>query len=86
MTAEIGIFNIGRIQQQRLFFGKFECHTQATERAVKVTTEASSIVVGRERRDGNVKATIKSRKMHPSSNTKKDLLGFVQDNSSSDSD
>lgn len=43
----------------------FPCHTQAVERTVKLVTEASSAVCGFNKRDGWIKATIKSRKNMP---------------------
>ncbi len=88
ITAEIGIYNIERIAAERLFIGKFRCHTQGIERTVKEVTRASKLVVVKERRDGVIKATIHSRAIHPKSNTKKDFYGFVRgaDGLSSDED
>ena len=77
LTAEIGIFNVERMEHERFFVGKFISHTQSTERAVKLVTEAGAKVVGQNRRDGNIKATITSRRQHPKSNSKKDLVGLV---------
>ncbi|GBN03242.1 hypothetical protein AVEN_229021-1 [Araneus ventricosus] len=39
---------------------KFPCHTQAVERCIKLVTEASNKVCGREARDGSIRATLKS--------------------------
>ena len=47
------------------------CHNQAVERHVKLVAEASMLVAGFERRDGMIRQKIKSRKLMPSSNTKK---------------
>lgn len=49
----------------------FPCHTQATERCVKVVTEASAAVCGLIRRDGFIKNRIESRKIMPVFDTKK---------------
>ena len=47
------------------------CHNQAVERHVKLVTETSIRVAGFERRDGMIRQKIKSRKLMPSFNTKK---------------
>ena len=86
VTAEMGIFNIQKIEHQRLFIGNFKCHTQAIERTVKEVTKASKAVVGQARRDGVIKSTLKSRALHPESNTKKHLVNMMKDDESSSSD
>ena len=78
ITAQISTSDLQKIEHEPFFIGKFECHTQAIERTVKEVTKASKAVVGRDRRDGCVKSTLKSRKFHPKSNTKKDLLNLVK--------
>ena len=65
------------MEHERFFVGKFYSHTQSTERVVKLVTEAGKKVVGQKRRDGNIKATLLSRKQHPKSNSKKDLVGLA---------
>jgi len=50
---------------------QFPCHTQATERCVKLVTEASASVCGPSRRDGFIKTCLESRKQMPVFNTKK---------------
>lgn len=52
---------------------RYPCHTQAVERVVKVVTESSLITANCNRRDGIIRATIKSRKEMPKFNTKKDF-------------
>ena len=47
------------------------CHNQTVERHVKPVTEASICVTGFEPRDGMIRQKIKSRKLMPSFNTKK---------------
>ena len=54
-----------------------ECHTQSCERAVKETTIAASKVFGFERRDGYIRAKMKSRKLVPSVKSKKSLAGMI---------
>lgn len=48
----------------------FPSHTQATERCVKIVTEASATVCGPVRRDGLIKTRLESRKIMPVFNTK----------------
>ena len=54
-----------------------ECHTQSCERAVKETTIAASKVFGFERRDGLIRATLKSRMLVSSVKSKKSLAGML---------
>ncbi|CAG4928614.1 unnamed protein product [Colias eurytheme] len=51
---------------------KYPCHTQATERCVKIVTEASAAVCGPIRRDGFIRTRLLSRKIMPVFETKKD--------------
>lgn len=53
-------------------FKGFPCHTQATERIVKIVTEASTAVCGQIRRDGFIRNCLKSRNLMPAFNTKRD--------------
>ncbi|GBN90166.1 hypothetical protein AVEN_89843-1 [Araneus ventricosus] len=50
----------------------FFCHTQATERIVKVVTEAAAAVCRPSRKDGFIKNRLKSRNLIPVFNTKHD--------------
>ena len=52
----------------------FPCHTQALERCIKLVTEASCKVYGKDSRDGFVRATIESRRKMPRLESKKDLI------------
>lgn len=54
-----------------------DCHTQSCERAVKETTIAAGKVYGFERRDGYIRAKIKSRKLVPAVVSKKSLVGML---------
>ena len=58
--------------RQELF--DFPCHTQAVERCVKLVTEASTKVCGKDRRDGFIRATVHSRRLMPRFESKKDLI------------
>lgn len=50
---------------------KYPCHTQATERCVKLVTEASAAVCGPKRRDGFIRTRLQSRNIMPVFETKK---------------
>ena len=52
-------------------------HTQAVERAVKLTTEASSLVIGEKQRDGMIRQKIDSRKIVKKFISKKDALPLL---------
>lgn len=64
--------NPGLVDEIVLSRLNFPCHTQATERCVKIVTEASAAVCGPIRRDGFIKTTLESRQIMPSFNSKKD--------------
>lgn len=52
----------------------YPCHTQAVERTVKIVTEASVSVCGREKRDGYIRNRLKSRENMPKYESKKDFF------------
>ncbi|KAF2899676.1 hypothetical protein ILUMI_06499 [Ignelater luminosus] len=52
----------------------YPCHTQATERCVKLVTEASAMVCGKEQRDGFIRTRIESRQPMKAFNTKKEFV------------
>ena len=54
-------------------------HTQAVERAVKLTTEISSSVIGEKQRDGMIHQKIQSRKIVKKFDSKKDALPLVNE-------
>lgn len=61
------------IRTKRIFeIPKFPCHTQAVERGIKLVTEASSSVSGYDKRDGFIKAKLKSHILMPTFETKKE--------------
>lgn len=49
----------------------FPCHTQAVERCIKLVTEASIAVCGKNKRDGFIRARLLSRQRMPTFDTKK---------------
>ena len=53
---------------------KFSCHTQATERCVKLVTEAASAVCGQPARDGYIRARLHNREDMPVFATKKHIM------------
>src|ERR1043165_7789381 len=53
-------------------FPRYPCHTQAVERCVKLVTEASASVCGKNARDGCIRVRLESRKIMPYFNTKSD--------------
>ena len=53
---------------------KLPVTTTSTENTIKLVTEASSAVVGQERRDGYVRARVHSREEMPVFRTKKDIM------------
>ena len=50
------------------------CHTQAVERQVKLVTEASRSVCGKNSRDGMIRSTIQSRRLIPKFGSKQDYV------------
>lgn len=59
--------------ESELLFIRLPCHTQAVERAVKNTTEASTSQCTRESRLGAINVKLESRKQMPKFETKKDF-------------
>ncbi|GBN97267.1 hypothetical protein AVEN_25184-1 [Araneus ventricosus] len=56
---------------------KFSCHMQTVERCIKLVTEASNKVCGREARDDYIRATLKSRSVMPNFSKKADFKCLV---------
>ena len=54
-------------------FPHLPCHTQAVERCVKLVTEASSMVCGKNSRDGFIHSKIESHHKMPSFETKREF-------------
>ena len=52
---------------------QFPCHTQATERCIRLVTEALAAVCGQDARDGFIRARIVSRKKLKTFNTKSEF-------------
>lgn len=60
--------------EDELSFLRLPCHTQVVERAVKVTTEASTSLCTEKARVGSIKAKLESRKILPKFETKRDFM------------
>lgn len=60
--------------ENQLPFVRLPCHTQAVERAVKITTEASISQCTKKSRLGAIKAKLQFRKIMPKFNTKRDFV------------
>ena len=52
----------------------FPIHSQSTEKAVQLVSQATQAVFGQERRDGFVKAKIARREAMPVFHSKKDIV------------
>ena len=65
-------------QASLLVIPDYPNHTQAVERAVKLTTEAAEKVVGFEQRHGMICQRIKARKQIPRFLSKKDALPMLE--------
>ena len=57
-----------------LEFPKFPYHTQATERCIRLVSEASAAVCGSQRRDGFIRARIDSRRKMKTFESKKEYV------------
>ena len=68
----IACISVEKKLDEKLF--DFPFHTQAVERCVKIVTEASTKVYGKDRRGGFIRATIESRRHMSRVESKKDLI------------
>ena len=73
-TTELSREEIEVLRHSPLSVPHYSCHTQSTERCVKLTTEAAAAVAGQEGRDNYVKARKQHRKLLPVFLTKKDVM------------
>jgi hypothetical protein len=55
------------------YLSSFPCHTQGTERCVKLVTEAASLVCGEKRRDGFIRSRLESRNIMKCFDTKSEF-------------
>ena len=74
LTTGLSTSEIEALRVTPLSVPPFSCHTQSTERCVKLTTEAAASVTGQKARDQYIKARINHRKKLPQLKTKSDLL------------
>ena len=77
LTCDLSTDEVRSLKEVPFSVDKFVCHTQSCERAVKETTNASAKVYGFERRDGYIRAKVKSRKLVSKPQSKKDLIGML---------
>ena len=61
-------------KKELLSLTHFVNHTQAVERVIKIVTDASSAVVGEDKRDGLIRARLKGKKLLPKFKSKKDFV------------
>ena len=73
LTCDLSTEEVKSLKEVPLSVDKYVGHTQSVERAVKETSNAASRVYGFERRDGVIRAKVKSRKPQ----SKKDLIGML---------
>ena len=73
-TTHMSRYDISLLRHTPLSVPSFSCHTQATERCVKLTTEAAAAVAGQEARDLYIKAKNIHRKIIPHFSSKRDIL------------
>ena len=67
-------YDIEQLRHQPLTVPPFSCHTQSTERCVKLVTEAAAEVAGQNARDLYIKVKNNYRKSIPTFNTKADIM------------
>ena len=78
LTMHLSDDQIKAFEKTLLSIPNYPNHTQAVERAVKLTTEAASKVVGFEQRHGMIYPRIKARKLSPRFHSKKDALPMLE--------
>ena len=78
LTMRLSDDQIKAFEKTPLIIPDYPNHTQALERAVKLTTEAASKVVGFEQRHGMICQRIKARKLIPKFHSKKDALPMLE--------
>ena len=74
MTCSLSNSEIKKFMNRPYDPPKFSCHTQSTERCVKLVSEAAAAVCGQEARDGYIRARIQHREAMPVFKAKKDIL------------
>ena len=77
ITTTIPTSNLRQVFADPLRLPKFPSHTQSCERAVREVADASLSVFGAERRDGYIRARVKSREAMPSMEKKSDFLAMI---------
>ena len=77
LTCHMSTDEVMSLKEMPLVVENFCGHGLSVERAVKETSVASGKVFGFERRDGYIRAKVKSRKMVSRPQSKKDLIGML---------
>ena len=77
MTWDLTTEEVMSLKEVPFCLDKYSGHAQIVERAVKETSNAASRVYGFERRDGYIRAKVKSRKFVSKPQSKKDLVGML---------
>lgn len=62
----------------RKWIGKIPCHSQAVERAVKLTSSTSTVVMGENKRNAIIHTKIAAQKALPRSESKQDYTLFLE--------
>ena len=73
-TCNMDKREIRRFRNTPMVVPYFPIHTQSTERAIQIVSQAAKMVVGQEKRDGYVRQTICSRDRFPIVENKKTLM------------
>ena len=76
LTCDMSIDALTALKDTPMEVPDFPVHGQAIERCVKAVTRSCSAVIGHEKRDGYIKATMDHRKLMSSNNSKKDLMAL----------
>ena len=75
IIKELSRYELEKIREVLLTL-KHPYHNQCVERHMKVMMDASSRVVGKERRDGIIRLSLKSSKLMKKSQTKIDYVAY----------
>ena len=77
LTCDLSTDEVKSLKEVPFSVDKYSGHAQSVERAVKETSNAATRVYGFERRDGYIRAKVKSRKFVSKPQSKKDLVGML---------
>jgi hypothetical protein len=77
LTCDLSTEEVKYLKEVPFSVDKYSDHTQSVERAVKETSNAATRVYGFKKRDGFIRAKVKSRKFVSKPQSKKDLVGML---------